>query len=310
MTIRLQLLAFVLSFAACSPLSSSVVRAQEMADPEFNAAVEHPAYTKSFLRLLFDEAHNNFHTTTGRYKPFADLVSNDGYTVVRNRKSFTKESLETFKVLVIVDALGAEEMDDDGADHSAFTEGECDVVRNWVKNGGALLLIADHAPFGGAAQNLAKRFGVDMSNGFMRDPANYDRDSENPGSIVYSRENKLLLDHPVTQGRNDGEKVSRVIAFAGQSLKGPDGSAVFMKLADTAVDRIAPLPGKDISAGGRAEGLTFRFGKGRMVVLGDAGMLSAQLTGADKKPFGMNIPGIDNRQLALNIMHWLSGLLK
>jgi hypothetical protein len=25
---------------------------------------------------------------------------------------------------------------------------------------------------------------------------------------------------------------------------------------------------------------------------------------------GMNRPGIDNRQIALNIMHWLSGALK
>ena len=24
----------------------------------------------------------------------------------------------------------------------------------------------------------------------------------------------------------------------------------------------------------------------------------------------MNVPGIDNRQMALNIMHWLSGLLE
>ena len=24
----------------------------------------------------------------------------------------------------------------------------------------------------------------------------------------------------------------------------------------------------------------------------------------------MNVPGIDNRQLALNILHWLSGLLE
>jgi len=26
-------------------------------------------------------------------------------------------------------------------------------------------------------------------------------------------------------------------------------------------------------------------------------------------PVGMNVPGYDNRQLALNIMHWLSRLL-
>ena len=25
---------------------------------------------------------------------------------------------------------------------------------------------------------------------------------------------------------------------------------------------------------------------------------------------GMNVPGLDNRQMALNIMHWLSGLLE
>jgi hypothetical protein len=52
------------------------------------------------------------------------------------------------------------------------------------------------------------------------------------------------------------------------------------------------------------------FGKGRVVVLGEAAMLSAQLTGPGGMKFGMNHPGIDNRQLALNIVHWLSGLLK
>jgi hypothetical protein len=67
---------------------------------------------------------------------------------------------------------------------------------------------------------------------------------------------------------------------------------------------------KSGSAAGRAQGIAFRLGKGRVVALGDAAMLSAQLTGSDDQPFGMNIPDIDNRQLTLNIMHWLSGLLK
>jgi hypothetical protein len=39
-------------------------------------------------------------------------------------------------------------------------------------------------------------------------------------------------------------------------------------------------------------------------------MLSAQLAGSSKVRMGMNVPGTDNRQLALNIVHWLSGLLK
>ena len=51
-------------------------------------------------------------------------------------------------------------------------------------------------------------------------------------------------------------------------------------------------------------------GKGRVIVLGEAAMLSAQIGGPNQMKFGMNRAGIDNRQLALNLMHWLSGLLK
>lgn|SRR2546425_4131691 len=284
--------------------------AQQLPDPDFKATVEHPAYTKNFPRLLFDEAHNNSHTATGRYKGFADLLMDDGYYLVRGRKPFTKESLDTFKVLVIANALGAEDVDEEGADRSAFTDQECDAVSEWVRGGGSLLLIADQAPFGGAAENLAKRFNVNMSKGLTHDSGNHEGNSNNQAWIVYSRDNKLLVDHPITAGRNDAEKINRVIAFAGQSLKGPDGSAVFLKLADTAADTIPALPVKDISAAGRAQGIALKFGKGRLVVLGAAGMLSAQVSGHENSPIGMNYPGIDNKQLALNIVHWLSGLLK
>ncbi len=285
-----------------------VVAAQQFADPEFNTSVAHPAYTKSLPRVLFDEAHNNFHTTSGLYKPFTDLVANDGYQVVANRKPFTREALATFKVLVIANAVGAEEMDDEGADRPAFTDQECDAVRDWVHNGGALLLIADHAPFGAAAESLAQRFGVEMGKGFTFDSENSERGS--PTFLNYSRENHLLVDHPITLGRNDSEKVNSVRTFTGQSLKGPDGSVAFLKLADTARDKPTIDTDKETSAAHRAQGLALKFGKGRAIVLGEAAMLSAQLTGPDKQAFGMNLPGIDNKQLALNIMHWLSGLLK
>ncbi len=283
--------------------------AQQSADPEFNTVVAQPAYTKTFPRVLFDEAHNNFHTTVGRYKPFADLIVSDGYHVVRGRKPFTKPTLDSFKVLVIANALGAEDMDDDGAGAPAFTDEECDAVRDWVKEGGALLLIADHAPFGSAAENLGKRFGVDMSKGYTLDPENSLKDS-GPSQLVFSRENKLLLDHPITQGRNASERINRVYTFTGQSLKGPEGSVAFMSLGASAKDRADRASTTEVSAAGRAQGLAFKFGKGRVVMTGEAAMLSAQLAGAENRPMGMNVSGSDNRQLALNIMHWLSGLLK
>ncbi len=283
--------------------------AQQGADPEFKFHLEHPAYTRNYPRVLFDEAHNNFNTTHGSYKPFADLIITDGYQVISGRKQFVRVSLDTFKVLIIVNALGAEDVDDDGADHSAFTDAECDAVKEWVHDGGALLLVADHAPFGSAVENLARRFGVEMSKANTFDAA-HATDKDNPHYLVFSRENGLLLDHPITTGRNAEEKISRVMTFDGQSLKGPEGSVTFLKLADSAVDKSSSGPAKEVSAAGRAQGTAFRFGKGRVVVVGDATMLSAQIAGPEHRPVGINSPGVDNQQLALNIMHWLSGLLK
>lgn len=50
----------------------------------------------------------------------------------------------------------------------------------------------------------------------------------------------------------------------------------------------------------------FFLGAGRVVILGEAATLTAQTVKGQK--FGMNIPGNDNRQFALNIMHWLENI--
>jgi len=280
--------------------------AQHSADPLFKATVESPAFTKNFPRVLFDEGHYNSETINGRYKPFADLLFGDGYHVVANRKPFTKESLQTFKVLVIVNPLGAEDSDEEGADGPAFTAAECDAIANWIRNGGSLLLVVDPSPFAASAEILAKRLELVMSKTVATDPATADKESRELGVIAYTRENQLLAVHGITNGRSESERVNRVFTFSGQSLTGPTGSDILLKLPETAIDTQL----KGTTAVGRAQGIAFRLGKGRVVALGDAAMLSAQVTGSDHAPFGMNTPGADNKQLTLNIMHWLSGLLK
>ena len=284
------------------------VFAQQQPDPQFDTSVENPAYKKEGPRVAFDEAHHNFHTAEGRYKPFVDLLLNDGYRVVRNRQPFTKTSLNSFKVLVISNALGAEEDDDEGADSSAFTDEEIQAVHDWVKGGGSLLLIADHAPFGGAAAALATRFGVDSSKGYTFDKENSVAGS--PSHLIFSRENKLLTSHPITEGRNDNEKVNLLRSFTGQSFKGPDGSAAILKLSDGATDSPTFDSPTSTPAAGRAQAIALKFGKGRVVVQGEAAMLSAQVSGPENRRMGMNVPGNDNRQYALNLMHWLSGILR
>jgi hypothetical protein len=296
-------IALVLSFAF-------VAAAQQMPDPEFDTSIENPAYKREGPRVMFDEAHHNFHTADGRYKPFFDMVSNDGYRVIRNRQPFSKTTLSSYKLLVIANALGAEEDDDEGADKSAFTDDEIQAVHEWVKSGGALLLIADHAPFGGAAAELASKFGVEMSKGYTLDPKNSVDGSPSP--LIFSRENKLLANHPITEGRNEKERLNSLRSFTGQSLKGPEGSSGILLLSDTATDRPTYDSQTSSPAAGRAQAVALKLGKGRVLVQGEAAMMSAQISGQDKdkRRIGMNVPGSDDRQYVLNVLHWLSGLLR
>jgi hypothetical protein len=291
----------------------------QQADPYFNAAVANPAYVREHPRVLFDEAHNNVHKTTGLYKPFVDLITNDGYRVAANKEKFSSPTLSAYDILVIANALGT----NDSNDSSAFTPQECDAVHDWVHAGGALLLITDHFPTGAAAALLAKRFGVEMSQGMAFDSLHCDRNSGDDTQLEFTRANGLLATHAITAGRNEAERINRLVTFTGQSLQAPDGVAAIMKLSDAAVDRPAVVRveksggdtrviinyGTPVSAAGRAQAVAPEYGHGRVVVLGEAAMLTAQLDGSTKKPFGMNVAGIDNRQFALNIMHWLSRLL-
>ena len=118
----------------------------------------------------------------------------------------------------------------------------------------------------------------------------------NAAWLTFTRDDGLLRDHAITRGRNATERINRVATYAGNSLEGPSRSTSFLSLSPTAIDLFQH--GKKVSAAGRAQGVATVFGKGRVVVLGEMGMLMV-----------LNRLGYDNRQLALNIMHWLSGSL-
>jgi len=64
--------------------------------------------------------------------------------------------------------------------------------------------------------------------------------------------------------------------------------------------------------------IAFPLGNGRVVISGEAGMLTAQVFRKRDKngtvefvgKMGMDVPGNDDRQYVLNVLHWLSGALK
>jgi hypothetical protein len=278
---------------AVHPQSDRPAPSSQVADPTFDTRVARPAYGADGPRVLFDEAHRNFHTAAGRYKPFVDLISSDGYRVAVNGGPLSDVVLRGVQVLVIANAT------------RAFSEAEVQAVHDWTRTGGALLLITDHPPLAAASEAMARRFEVQTSNATTVDPANQDPGSGSASVIVYTRESGTLLDHPITRGRDARERIERVTTFSGQSLRGP--GVGFLQLAPTALDTFPDPQRPPASAAGRCQGLALTAGRGRAVMLGEAAMLSAQLTGPRQRPMGMNRPGNDNRQLALNIMHWLSG---
>lgn len=324
--------------------------AQQGPDTTWVPNVARPAYGGGGgPRVGIDEAHHNFHTVDGRYRPFAALLRRDGYRVSASTQPFTHASLSAFDVLVIANAAGGD--DAETVADPAFTADERAALREWVRGGGNLLLIADHAPFGAAAEALSMEFGVGMSKGFTRDTTP-GLSAGSPSFLRFTRENGLLGRHPILDGRDAGERVSTVQTFTGQSLSIPAGASALLRLSPAAQDQLPPTPAEArelaarrqhladsiaaafraggrrdttavavqmrpvaepryVSAAGRAQGVAIPFGAGRVVVLAEAGMFSAQiveLPGREPIRMGMNVPGHDDQQFALNVLHWLSRL--
>jgi hypothetical protein len=296
----------VKAFIVLSMLITSC-SSQQKPDLKYDVTVVIPAFKDQHPIVLFDEAHYNIHTTTGTYSPFVRLISNDGFIVKANSQPFSKKELTGNNILVISNAKGGKHR---YKYKPAFTEEECLTVREWVKDGGSLLLIADHYPLGSAAENLSHQFGVHMSNGETIDSIYFEGDGTFRDKLVFSLQNKLLEQNEITKGLN------KIVSDRGQSLTIPDSAIVLLRLSkssyQTLPDSIWEKGSKTftrfrepVSAYGNCQGLAIRYGKGRVVILGEAAMITAQVFEGEK--FGMNTPGNDNKQFALNIMRWLAG---
>lgn len=259
--------------------------------------------------VMVDAAHNNYHTMSGRYKPFSDVLKSDGYIVKSNNEKFHKERLDGVNILVVANALSKKNIDNwDLPNYPAFTREEIEIIYHWVKSGGALFLIADHMPWPEAAANLASIFGFQFQNGYVE--------------VIGKREQYFeagdgsLVNHSILSGIKDSHKLNKVRGFMGQGFLSPPDAKPIMVFRKPS---IAYMPSKsfqfdeytpEIPATNWHQLATLEFGKGRVVVSGEAGMFTAQVdSDADGKwNMGLNAEGAEqNERLLLNIMLWLSG---
>ncbi len=300
------------------PFAVGCVAAQgvsgQIADDEWSPTVSEPAFPRGDGPLvLVDAAHGNFHTIDGRYSAFAELLELDGYRVQSANAAVTADLLEPAEVFVISNALlGGDDAEWTLPAASAFTPDEIAVIVDWVRAGGALLLIADHMPFPGATADLADAFGIVFLNGYAVRPAG------RGGALSFTRASGSLADHAITRGRSESEQVDSVTSFTGQAFRFVGEVSPLMYMPD---DWVVLLPktarerGKGtplVSARGLVQGGVLRFGSGRVAVFGEAAMFTAQSYVRDGVvgQMGMNHPSAsENPQFVLNVMHWLSGLL-
>jgi hypothetical protein len=306
------------------------VAGAQSADASYVPSVREPAFTgRGRPQVFIDEAHFNVHTASGSYAPFAALLRRDGFWVRRNAASLSAAALVDTRfggrvILVVSNALGwrgtlQQVLNAGGLERlvrvqgDALATGEVAEVEAWVRRGGSLLLVADHAPAGAAASALSAAFGVEMTNWWAEDEAHHDPVSRNPGFLVFSRGEGLVGDHPIALGRSPAEQIHVVMTFTGQALRAPAGTAL-LTLSGSAREypyrRSREHEGR--SAAGLAQAAAVEHGEGRVVVLAEAAMITAQTTrlpDGGTLRFGINRDGIDNRQFALNLMHWLAGIL-
>lgn len=302
----------VLAMVACvsTDQETSMKEAGQHGDTSYVPEVVQPLYEAgSGPRVVIDEAHHNYHTVNGRYQVFAELLRLDGYVVEPNTTLFTTERLESVDIVVISNAMAADNVENWSLpNHGAFEQSEIAVLEGWVDVGGSLLLIADHMPMPGGAAELAAAFGVLFHDGFA-----YDGEGNN--RLVFSREDASLADHAVTLGRDETEQVPFVTTFTGQAFRLLPGITAepLMMLPDDAY-MLLPVEAWEFSdatplipAGGMLQGALLSHGVGRLAVFGEAAMFSAQVTGKGARPMGMNHPEAPhNAQFVLNVMHWLT----
>ncbi len=321
--------AILLLSLAWTPLS-----AQQVADSTFRYLIPRPAFEPGTGPVVcIDAGHHNFHTMDGRYLAFANLVRDDGYRVRAHGGVFSERTLGACQVIVIANAVAAENAEDWAFPHpSAFTKDEISAILAWLRAGGALLLIADHAPFPGAASDLSTLLGIQMFDGYVGtrvfgevDDALFRQAAEENGVSVeqmraaYAAKG-ALGSHVILQGRSPEERVTSVVTFTGQAFLPARGVEPLLILGTDAVgtvpfslnspeDSLGAAPSR-FPVGGWLQGAALEVAQGRAVVLGEAATCTSQLVGPQRVQMGMSAPfARHNPQFCLNTVRWLTRVL-
>jgi hypothetical protein len=282
------------ALAAALAIPAMPALAQQVVDPDADTKVADPAFAAGKGPIVMvDSGHGEFQTLATDYAPFGALLTHDGYVVRDFDQPISAASLGKSDVLVIVDPVNPKDPPSRPKyqSTSAFTPQEIATITDWVKGGGALLMVADHPPYAGSLRALAASFGFDIEMYAAQHV---------PREEFFSFANGGLVDGPLTRG------LPQIQTFYGAAFTAPAAATPLLRFDKSWTMLVTDKPPRPMS-GSDLRGATLAVGKGRVVLLAEAGAWSAQIFGPKKKPMGFNAPGAEgNKRFIRNVVRWLA----
>ena len=160
----------------------------------------------------------------------------------------------------------------------------------------------------GASVDLAASFGFTFYNGFALD-------TTKQGGDKFFRVTGTLKANAITNGRYKTEKIDSVTSFTGQAFEIPE-QAKPITVLNSKFTMLMPEVAWEFDKKTKifnCEGLVqlafMKYGKGRIVVSGEAAMFTSQQAGDRRVGMGSDAAP-QNEQLLLNIIHWLDGIIE
>lgn len=302
------ILIFVILYSSITTMLTSCSSNDPRPDSSFDVSVRDPHFKETHPAVAFDLAHKNHHRIDGSYGPFAELISNDGCVVTGIDSPADSLLLAKTDIYITATAMGFK----DPGEISPYTPEEIGAIEHWVSNGGSILIITEHYPFGKAMEPLLNAFGVIVHNGYTEDSTLNDRSV--PDALLFENaKGNLNASHPILN------TIERINTFTGSSVTGDSTWTPLLQLSTSAQNynvkvnversggdtKVSVSYADFYSAAGYTQGMCKVYGKGRIVVLAESALLTAQID-RNGHSFGMNVPNTDNKQFALNIIRWLA----
>lgn len=281
-------------------IATSITFGQQIPDLEFEAQIKNPKYSsKTTATIGIDASHNNLHKVDGGFGPFAKLMQADGYQL-KSITKISKEELMQLTTFVIVNPIHSSNIGNwKRPITNAFDSIEINILHDWVKNGGSLLVIADHMPFSGATNGLAKAFGFEYEDGFVMS-----ENQEWPPER-YSKKQGNLYETPITKD------IDSIAGFTGSALRAPNKAiqiASFPKTHKLLIPEVAwqfENNTRRLDTTGLVMGAIMNYEKGKVAFFTEAAMFTAQIV-QNRIKVGFTSPRApQNKQFVLNLMHWL-----